>query len=134
MAFDAEVGGHSLVIDATAQHGGQDLGPPPKELLLTGLAGCAAMDTVSILRKMRAAPNTLEVSASTETTETHPKVFTEMTVRVEVTGEVPPKKLWKAVALSRDRYCGVAAMLRAHAPVRYIVVLNGQEIPESTEH
>jgi uncharacterized OsmC-like protein len=53
-----------------------------------------------------------------------------MTVLVTVTGDVPVSKLWKAVALSRDRYCGVAAMLKAHGPIHYIVELNGEEVAE----
>ncbi|MEZ4318729.1 MAG: OsmC family protein [Myxococcota bacterium] len=130
MAFDCEVGDHTIVIDAKAEHGGTDRGPSPKNLVLTALAGCAAMDVISILRKMRAEPASLDVSATAELTDDHPKVFTDMTVRVAVTGDVPPKKLWKAVALSRDRYCGVAAMLRAHGPIRYVVTLEGVEIPE----
>lgn len=130
MAFQVSAEGHTLTIDAKPEHGGHDEGPNPKVLTLTSLAGCAAMDVVSILRKMRAEPDSLEVTASAELTETHPKVFTDMVVRVTATGGIPAKKLWRAVALSRDQYCGVAAMLRAHAPIRYVVVLDGEEIPE----
>lgn len=130
MAFDTEVGGHTFMIDAHAEVGGQDLGPPPKALMLSALAGCASMDIVSILRKMRAAPDTLEVTADAGMTDDHPKVFKDMSVVVRVTGEVPVKKLWKAVALSRDRYCGVAAMLRKHDDIAYSVFLNGEEVPE----
>lgn len=130
MAFEAQVDGHTVVIDAKAEHGGRDAGPAPKTLVLTGLAGCAAMDIISILRKMRAAPDTLSVTAESELTDEHPKVFAEPVVTVRATGDVPTKKLWRAVALSRDRYCGVAAMLRAHAPIRYVVELNGEAIPE----
>ncbi|MCB9674443.1 MAG: OsmC family protein [Alphaproteobacteria bacterium] len=132
MAFDAEVAGHHFTIDAKAEHGGADAGPTPKPLILTSLAGCAAMDVISILRKMRAEPATLEISASGELTDDHPKVFRDFTVTVVATGDVPAKKLWKAVGLSRDRYCGVAAMLRAHAPITYVVVLNGEQVPEES--
>ena len=72
----------------------------------------------------------LSVRAETELTEDHPRVFKEMTVVVEVDGEVDPKKLWRSVALSRDKYCGVAAMLRSHAAIGYRVVLNGELVPE----
>ncbi|HHO51264.1 MAG TPA: OsmC family peroxiredoxin [Deltaproteobacteria bacterium] len=133
MAFDAQVDGHTLVIDAKTEHGGHDAGPSPKTLVLTGLAGCAAMDIISILRKMRAEPSSLSVTAAAQLSEDHPKVFVEPVVTVRATGDIPTKKLWRAVALSRDRYCGVAAMLRAHAPIRYVVELDGVEIPEPTE-
>jgi len=131
MRFDVEAGGHHFPIDAKAEHGGADGGPTPKVLMMSALAGCAAMDIISILRKMRAEPASLAVTAdSGPLTDDHPKMFTDMTVRVEATGGIPAKKLWKAVALSRDRYCGVAAMLRAHGPIAYTVVLDGEEVPE----
>ena len=130
MCFDASTGGHSFPIDAKAEHGGVDAGPPPKALVLTGLAGCAAMDVISILRKMRQEPDSLDVSATADQTEDHPKTFVDMKVTVSATGAIDAKKLWKAVALSRDRYCGVAAMLKAHGPIEYEVQLNGEVVPE----
>ncbi len=130
MRFDSTIEQHHLTIDAKAEHGGVDAGPSPKALMLTSLAGCAAMDVISILRKMRAEPTSLAITASAELTEQHPKVFRDMTVRVVATGGIPTKKLWRAVALSRDQYCGVAAMLKAHAPIRYEVVLDGEVVPE----
>jgi putative redox protein len=130
MAFDVAIGDHHFVIDAKAEHGGADKGPSPKSLMMSSLAGCASMDVISILRKMRVPPDTFAVSASADLTDEHPKTFVNMTVRVVATGDVPAGKLWKAVALSRDRYCGVAAMLRAHGPIHYIVELNGEEVPE----
>jgi len=130
MAFDAAIGEHHFMIDAKPEVGGMDKGPPPKELMLTALAGCASMDVVSILRKMRVPPETFAVSASADLTDTHPKTFVNMAVKVVATGDVPPAKLWKAVALSRDSYCGVAAMLRGHGPIHYVVELNGAEVPE----
>jgi putative redox protein len=120
MAFDVAIEDHHFTIDAHAEVGGQGLGPPPKALMLSALAGCASMDIVSILRKM----------ASADLTTDHPRTFVGMTVLVTVTGDVPVSKLWKAVALSRDRYCGVAAMLKAHGPIHYIVELNGEEVAE----
>lgn len=130
MAFDVEVGEHHFEIDAHAEFGGQGLGPPPKALVLSALAGCAAMDIISILRKMRAEPESLDVKASADVTTDHPKVFDGMKVIVTATGGIPTKKLWKAVALSRDRYCGVAAMLKAHGPIAYEVVVDGEVVPE----
>lgn len=130
MAFDTEVDGHHLTIDAAPTHGGDNLGPKPKTLMLSALAGCAAMDIIAILRKMRAEPASLAVTATGELTEEHPKVFRDLAVNVVVTGGIDAKKLWKAVALSRDRYCGVAAMIRAHAPIAYTVELDGTDVVE----
>lgn len=132
MAFDLTIDGHSIRLDAAPEHGGEDLGPRPKPLLLASLAGCTAMDVVSILKKMRQTWTRLAVSADGELTDDHPRVFTSFDVRFEVEGPVDPGRLARAVALSRDRYCGVSAMLRAHAPVTVTVVLNGETIDVPT--
>jgi len=63
MQFDVEAGGHHFPIDAKAEFGGTDAGPTPKVLMMSALAGCAAMDIISILRKMRAEPSALHVTA-----------------------------------------------------------------------
>jgi len=130
MAFDVEIEGHHFPIDAHTVHGGTDTGPPPKALVLAALGGCGAMDVISLLRKMRQTVTSFRVASEAEVVGSHPKVFGPMAVVFYVDGDVQPGKLWRAVAMSRDRYCGVAAMLRAHAPIEYRVVLNGAEIPE----
>ncbi|RME23980.1 MAG: OsmC family peroxiredoxin [Deltaproteobacteria bacterium] len=130
MAFDGEANGHHFPLDAEEQFGGRDTGPRPKPLLLTALAGCTAMDVASILTKMRQPFTALSVKAEGELTDTHPKVFKDFTITYTVEGEVDPERLARAVALSRDRYCGVNAMLRKHAPIHTRILLNGEELPE----
>ena len=56
MAFETEMDGHKLVIDADPGSGGDDLGPRPKKLMLTALAGCTGMDVIMILKKMKVEP------------------------------------------------------------------------------
>lgn len=51
LAFQTEVNGHKLTMDAPLAGGGQDLGPSPKKLLLSAIAACSGMDVVSILKK-----------------------------------------------------------------------------------
>ena len=45
MAFEADVLGHKLLIDAGPEAGGHDSGPRPKPLILAALAGCSGMST-----------------------------------------------------------------------------------------
>ena len=40
MAFESNVDGHQIKMDAEASVGGDDSGARPKKLLLAGLAGC----------------------------------------------------------------------------------------------
>ena len=53
MAFEADLEGHKVLMDAAKDNGGQDSGPRPKPLLLAALTGCSGMDVASILKKMR---------------------------------------------------------------------------------
>jgi putative redox protein len=124
MAFSGNGDGAARVaLDAPAAAGGAGNGFRPKELLLTGLAGCTAMDVVSILRKMQCEPAAFRVEVSAEESEEHPKVFTAFHLKYVVKGAVPEEKLIKAIALSQERYCGVTAMYRSFAPVTHEVVM-----------
>ncbi|MCE4565314.1 OsmC family protein [Maribellus sp. CM-23] len=113
MAFEAEVNGHKLILDAAEEVGGENRGPRPKPLLLTALAGCTGMDVVSILKKMRVELDNFDVIVEGDLTEEHPKQFYKMNVIYEFTGkDLPLEKLKKAVSLSEERYCGVSAMFK----------------------
>ncbi|RLD77735.1 MAG: OsmC family peroxiredoxin, partial [Bacteroidetes bacterium] len=52
MAFEVEVAGHKIMIDATDKVGGENKGAQPKPFMLVALGGCTAMDVISILTKM----------------------------------------------------------------------------------
>jgi putative redox protein len=113
MAFESEVNGHKIVVDAKAESGGEDLGPRPKTLMLTALGGCTGMDVASILTKMRVDFKSLNVIVEGELTEEHPRYFKKMHVIYEIGGEnLPMEKLEKAVSLSEERYCGVSVVYR----------------------
>jgi len=125
MHFTGEAQGFEIPIDAKAEHGGTGRGPEPKVLTLTSLAGCTAMDVISLLRKMRAEPASFWVEAEAELTEEIPKVFKHITLTYKLSGgDVTQEKAEKAVALSQERYCGVSAMLRQVAPVDTRVVID----------
>jgi len=129
MAFDAALEGFTFGIDADPAVGGRGLGPKPKGLVLTALCGCTAMDVISILTKMRVPLTGFSVDASTELTDTHPKVFTAVTVNYRFTGEdLPLAKLQRAVSLSEESYCGVTAMLKKHTQVESAIWVNGERV------
>jgi putative redox protein len=123
MHFAAELDGHDFAIDADPQVGGQDLGPRPKGLMLTALAGCTAMDVVSILRKMRVTPTAFNVEANAQVTDEHPRVFSHIHLTYRFQGDVPRDKAQKAIELSQERYCGVSAMLKQVVPIDWEIVI-----------
>jgi putative redox protein len=96
----------------------------PKALLLSGLAACSGIDVVDILEKMRVPFATLEVDAEADQTDDHPRVFKtiHLTYRLQ-TEEENREKVKKAIDLSLEKYCGVAAMLKKTAPIHYEIVL-----------
>jgi len=113
MAFEAEVNGHKIIIDAAQAVGGENRGPRPKPLMLVALAGCTGMDVVSILKKMRVEVESFNVVVEGDLTEEHPKQFSAMRVIYEFKGtDLPMDKLEKAINLSEERYCGVSAMYK----------------------
>ncbi|WP_303922558.1 OsmC family protein [Draconibacterium sediminis] len=113
LAFETDMDGHKVVIDATEEVGGSDLGPRPKKLMLTALAGCTGIDVVMILKKMKVVPEAFNVIVEGELTEDHPKYYNKMTIVYQFKGkDLPMDKLEKAVKLSEEKYCGVSAVYR----------------------
>jgi len=124
MAFEVEVSGHKIIIDAEENVGGEDMGPRPKPLMLAALGGCTAMDVVSILRKMRVNFETVNVKVDGELTEEHPKHFYKIHITYEFTGrDLPLEKLEKAINLSQDRYCGVSYSYMKAMEITYEIVI-----------
>ena len=113
MAFEADVDGHKIVIDADPHVGGENRGPRPKPFMLVALGGCTAMDVISILKKMRVDVESFNVKVEGDLTKEFPKHFFKMHVIYEFTGkDLPMDKLKKAVELSEERYCGVSAVYK----------------------
>ena len=120
MAFDVDLDGHHLTLDASPDLGGENRGPRPKPLLLASLAGCTGIDVVSILNKMRIPLAGLRIRVSAHQTEDHPKIYDKIKVVYTFKGrELPMDKLEKAVQLSEEKYCGVSAMLKKAGLIEY---------------
>ncbi|MGC3979553.1 MAG: OsmC family protein [Paludibacteraceae bacterium] len=113
MAFETELNGHKLTVDASEEVGGHNLGPRPKVLLLNALSACTGMDVVSILKKMRVHFSNLNIYVDADVAEQDPKYYTRMHVVYEFTGkDLSLEKLQKAVRMSEETYCGVGALFR----------------------
>jgi len=123
MFFEGELDGFTFPIDADEKFGGQNKGPKPKGLMLSALAGCTAMDVISILRKMRLEPESFSVETESELSEEHPKVFTGITITYRIKGDIPLEKIEKAVKLSEETYCGVSAMLKKAVKIETRIII-----------
>lgn len=120
MYFHSNVNGHTVYVDADTSVGGTDKAPRPKPLMLVSLAGCTAMDVVSLLNKMRVSFDYFNVKVSAELSEEHPKVYTKVHIVYQIKGNnIEKEKVEKAVNLSQEKYCGVSAMFKKFAELSF---------------
>ena len=113
LAFEGTAGsGFSVRLDTSPDEGGGS-GFSPLELVLVGLAGCTAMDVISILKKKRQDVAGFEVRAHGLRADDHPKVFTNITLEYIVRGHnIDPKALERSIELSETKYCSVMGTLK----------------------
>lgn len=124
LAFEAEVDGHKIYMDSTAEHGGKNTGPRPKPLMMVALAGCTGMDVAAILRKMKEKVEEFSVEVEGDITEDHPRRFEGMKIIYRLKGkEINRKNVEKAVNLSTTKYCGVSANYSMAFPITYEIII-----------
>ena len=118
--------GHAQVLEG---NGERSAASGPLELLMIALGGCTAVDVISILKKKRQKVTAYRVEVRGERREEHPRSFRRMEVRHVVTGHgVAPEAVRRAVELSVDKYCSVAATLRPTAEI-----VSSFEVVEETD-
>src|SRR2546421_7960695 len=109
--FAGDIGGVRIDLDAEENVGGMGAGPQPHRLLLLAMAGCTAMDVLSILRKKRQQVDGLSVEVQGSRADQHPRVYTRFEVLYRVRGtHIDPQAVARAIELSVIRYCPVIAM------------------------
>lgn len=97
---------------------GIDSGARPMELIALGLAGCTAMDVISVLQKKKQNVTRFDVDVDAARAEEHPKVFTNAVITYIVTGSnVDENALLRAIELSATRYCPAQSMLGQVFPI-----------------
>ncbi|WP_108802041.1 OsmC family protein [Aquimarina sp. Aq107] len=121
--------GHITYIDSKAEVGGHDLAPSPMEYVLMGVAGCSAIDVISILKKQRQEITDYRAEVDGSRVEVDgAKPFKEISVTVYLEGEIAPEKAKRAAQLSFEKYCSVSKTLEPTATVTYKVVVNNEEV------
>lgn len=104
--------GHSVQLDGPPDHGGENLGPRPMELLLMGVGGCSSFDVMSILKKSRQEVTACHAELEAERADAVPAVFTSIHLHFVVTGHnLKEKQVERAVSLSAEKYCSASIML-----------------------
>ena len=104
--------GFNVPLGASPSVGGENDGFRPMELMAISLAGCTAMDVISILRKKRQDVKSYEVKVHADQEDQHPHVFTHAVIEYLVSGhDVDEAAVIRAIELSAKRYCPAQSML-----------------------
>ena len=110
--------GFDVPLGSYLEAGGDDDGFRPMELIALGLAGCTAMDVISILQKKRQEVLDFQVRVDTKRAEEHPKVFTEAVIEYHLAGkDISENAVTRSLELSADTYCPAQAMLGKVIPL-----------------
>jgi putative redox protein len=105
---------HSVVL-STPDEG---IGIKPSELLLIAVASCSAVDVVEILAKKRTPLTHLKISSSGEQDQDPPWTFRKIHLHYKISGKnLTEKAVEQAIQLLGEKYCSVAATVRATAQI-----------------
>lgn len=104
--------GHVVKMDTSPESGGQNFGVRPMQMLLMGLGGCSAIDVLMILKKQRQNVRDYKmIIKGDREAGKEPSLWKEIVIEFHIYGEVDFEKAQKAVDLSLNKYCSVAATL-----------------------
>lgn len=110
--------GFPVQMDADVSVGGDNNGVRPMEMLALGLAGCTAMDVISILQKKRQDVTRFEVKVDMPRAKEHPKVFTRAVIKYVITGnDIEEQAVLRALELSATKYCPAQFMFGQLFPI-----------------
>ena len=110
--------GNSVVFDGSKAIGGSDKGVSPMLSLLMAMGSCSAIDIILILKKQRQDLRDLQIVIDGEREPgKEPSLWQKVHAHFKLFGPIEPDKAERAIALSMDKYCSVAATLRAAGAV-----------------
>lgn len=120
--------GHAVRMNSDPTSTGEEGSVSPMEMMALSLAGCTAMDVISILEKKRQEVTDFDVHASIQRAEEHPRVFESAVILFKIVGRaVEEDAVRRAIKLSATRYCPAQAMLAKVFPIQleYVIFEEG---------
>lgn len=110
--------GFPIQMDSDPSYGGTNSGVRPMEMIALGLAGCTAMDVLSILQKKRQQVTHFEVKVDAPRSPEYPMVFTNAVITYIVTGKnVSEEAVRRSIELTATKYCPAQIMLEKAFPM-----------------
>lgn len=118
--------GHTVLMDSSPENGGKNNGVRPMQMLIMGLGGCTAIDVIMILNKQKQEITDFRISIDGEREQAQePSLWKKVHVSFDIKGKIDKDKALRAVELSMNKYCSVAATLRgAGAQLSWEVKVN----------
>ncbi|HHC6647047.1 TPA: OsmC family protein [Vibrio parahaemolyticus] len=84
----------------------------PMEMVLMAAGGCSSVDVVDGLKSAGQKVVSVNAKLTTERRETAPRIFTQVNIHFEVSGdELDPEIVAKVASDSLEKYCSVCLML-----------------------
>ena len=119
--------GHVVIAGSPAEGNGaneraddHEQGAKASDLLLMGLAACAAHDVVTILERQRQNLTGLRVEVQSRQEPRPPFTFTAIHLHFILSGDgFDPVRVQRALDLSVNKYCAVAATVRGVAELTH---------------
>ena len=101
-------------------------GQSPPDAILSALAACSGIDLADILAKRRTPADRLSIDVEGERREEHPRRFVRIRLTFGVDGPgIEASHVERAISLSLEKYCSVAASLASDIVLETIAVVNG---------
>lgn len=116
--------GFTVELDANPAIGGEGKGFRPMETLLVGLGGCSGIDMVNILSKQKEDLEDINISINATRRTEEPPIFETIDIQFNLTGNLNPQKVERALALTFDKYCSVAHILGHSAKINFSYRIN----------
>jgi putative redox protein len=105
-------------MDSDPSYGGTNSCVRPMEMIALGLAGCTAMDVLSILQKKRQQVTQFEVKVDAPRSPEYPMVFTSAVITYIVTGKnISEEAVLRSIDLTATKYCPAQIMLEKAFPM-----------------
>jgi len=114
--------GLKVQVDGSLTGGGEGLGLRPMELLASSLASCTSIDVLLILKKKRIVISHFEVEILARRKEAVPASFESIHLVFHIGENDEFEPVEKAVQLSVEKYCSVAASLDKGIKISWEIV------------
>jgi putative redox protein len=124
-SFEAGPAGRTHIIDAGAK-----VAPGPVETLLSSIATCSGTDVLDIIAKRKTPVERMSITVSAVRRAEFPRRVEKLDINFIIDGVgIEREHAERAIQLSFEKYCSVAASLAPDIETHASLTLNGEKFP-----